>query len=182
MLVEKAINWTKNHMSTGIVLDIGTGSGCIAISLAVNLPGIKCVAIDNSMTALKVAKRNASFNNVQNQCRFIISDLTSSLFGKFQLICVNLPYIPTIKLEKLSVAKNEPKAALDGGKDGLDLIQRLLADSVRIAASNVCLLLEIESEHGDIVRKLALNFYPDADIKIEKDLAGLDRLLVIERY
>jgi release factor glutamine methyltransferase len=182
MLVEKAINWTKNQASAGIVLDIGTGSGCIAISLAVNLPGIKCVAIDNSMTALKVAKRNASFNNVQNQCRFIISDLTSSLFGKFQLICANLPYIPTIKLEKLSVAKNEPKAALDGGKDGLDLIQRLLADSVRIAASNVCLLLEIESEQGDTVRKLAQNSYPDADIKIEKDLAGLDRLLVIERY
>lgn len=182
MLVEKAINWTKNHMSTGIVLDIGTGSGCIAISLAVNLTGSKCVAIDNSMTALKVAKRNANFNNVQNQCSFINSDLSSSLFGKFQLICANLPYIPTYKLEKLSVARFEPKVALDGGKDGLDLIQRLLADSVRIAARKVCLLLEIESEQGDIVRKLAQNFYPDADIKIEKDLAGLDRLLVIERY
>jgi release factor glutamine methyltransferase len=182
LIVEKAIQWIKNHMFSGLVLDIGTGSGCIAISLAVNLPGIKCVAMDISGRALQVAKRNAGINHVQDQCCFVQSDLTSSLFGTFKLICANLPYIPTYKLENLSVAINEPKAALDGGKDGLDLIHRLLADSVHIADRNVSLLLEIEAEQGNEVKKLAQKYYPDAEVAIKKDLAGNDRLLTIERY
>jgi release factor glutamine methyltransferase len=182
LIVEKAIQWIKNHMFSGLVLDIGTGSGCIAISLAVNLPGIKCVAMDISGRALQVAKRNAGINHVQDQCCFVQSDLTSSLFGTFKLICANLPYIPTYKLENVSVAINEPKAALDGGKDGLDLIHRLLADSVHIADRNVSLLLEIEAEQGNEVKKLAQKYYPDAEVAIKKDLAGNDRLLTIERY
>jgi release factor glutamine methyltransferase len=182
LLVDKAIHWIKNNMSSGLVLDVGTGSGCIAISLAVNLPDIKCVAIDKSNRALQVAKNNAGINYVQDQCCFVQSDLTSSLFGTFKLICANLPYIPTYKLENLLVARYEPKAALDGGKDGLDLIHKLLTDSVRIADSKVCLLLEIEADQGDAVRKLAHKFYPDAEVAIKKDLAGNDRLLTIERY
>jgi release factor glutamine methyltransferase len=182
LLVDKAIHWIKNNMSSGLVLDVGTGSGCIAISLAVNLPDIKCIAIDKSSRALQVAKRNAGNNHVQNQCCFVQSDLSASLFGKFQLICANLPYIPTNKLEILPVSRYEPKAALDGGLDGLELIQRLLADSVRIADSKVCLLLEIEADQADAVRKLAQKYYPDAEVAIKKDLAGNDRLLIIERY
>jgi release factor glutamine methyltransferase len=182
LLVENATFWIRDHNFTGIVLDVGTGSGCIAISLAINHPGIKCVAIDKSSRALQVAKRNAVINHVQDQCCFVQSDLTSSLFGKFQLICANLPYIPTYKLENLSVAKHEPKAALDGGKDGLDLIHRLLADSVRIAGSKICLLLEIEADQGNAVRKLAQKYYPDAEVDLKKDMAGNDRLLTIERY
>lgn len=182
LLVEKAILWIKNYMSSGLVLDVGTGSGCIAISLAVNLPDIKCIAIDKSSRALQVAKRNAVNNHVENQCCFIQSDLTTSLFGKFQLICANLPYIPTNKLENLSVARYEPKAALDGGKDGLDLIHRLLADSVHIADTKVCLILEIEADQGNSGRKLGQIYYPDAEVTIKKDLAGNDRLLTIERY
>jgi release factor glutamine methyltransferase len=182
LMVEVAIQWIKNHLFSGLVLDIGTGSGCIAISLAVNLPDIKCIAIDKSSRALQVAKRNAGINHVQDQCYFVQSDLTSSLFGSFKLICANLPYIPTFKLENLSVARYEPKAALDGGKDGLDLIYRLLSDSVHIADKNVCLLLEIESGQGNAVRKQAQKYYSDAEVTIKKDLAGNDRLLTIERY
>jgi release factor glutamine methyltransferase len=182
MLVEYASVWIRDHNFTGIVLDVGTGSGCIAISLAVNLPDIKCIAIDKSIKVLRVAKRNADNNHVEKQCSFVQSDLTSSLFGKFQLICANLPYIPTNKLKNLPVARYEPKAALDGGKDGLDLIHRLLADSIHIADRKVCLLLEIEADQGDAVRKLAQTIYPDAEVNIKTDLAGNDRLLVIERY
>ncbi len=182
LLVETALHRIKNRLFSGLVLDIGTGSGCIAISLAVNLTDIKCIAIDKSSRALQVAKRNAGNNNVQNQCCFVQSDLTYSLFGNFSLICANLPYIPTSKLENLSVARYEPKAALDGGKDGLDLIHRLLADSVRIADRNVCLLLEIGADQADAVRKLAQKYYPEAEVAIKKDLAGNDRLLTIERY
>jgi release factor glutamine methyltransferase len=182
LLVEKALAWSQSQNISGIVLDIGTGSGCIAISLAVNLPNIKCIAVDRYMNTLEVAKRNAENNHVQNQVCYIQSDLTSSIFGKFKLICANLPYIPTYKLKYLSVARYEPTAALDGGKEGLDLIHRLLADSVRITDKEVCLLLEIESEQGVAVYDLAKTYYPDADIRIEKDLAGNDRLLVIERF
>ncbi len=102
LLVENAVVWIRDHNFTGIVLDVGTGSGCIGISLTVNLPDIKCIAIDKSSRALQVAKRNAGNNHVQNQCCFVQSDLTSALFGKFQLICANLPYIPTNKLENLT--------------------------------------------------------------------------------
>jgi release factor glutamine methyltransferase len=182
LLVENALFWSQARNFNGIVLDVGTGSGCIAISLAVNLPGIKCIAIDKSLRALQVAKRNAENNHVQNQVCYVQSDLTSSIFGKFKLICANLPYIPTCKLEDLSVARYEPTAALDGGKEGLDLIHRLLADSLRITDKEVCLLLEIESEQGVAVYDLAKTYYPDADIRIDKDLAGNDRLLVIERF
>jgi release factor glutamine methyltransferase len=181
LLVENTAVWIRDHNYNGIVLDVGTGSGCIAISLAVNLPDINCIAIDKSMRALQVAKHNSGINHVQNQCCFVQSDLTSSLFGKFQLICANLPYIPTNKLANLSVARYEPKVALDGGKDGLDLIHRLLSDSVRIADSKVCLLLEIEADQGEAVRKLAQTYYPDAAVNIKTDLAGNHRLLIIER-
>ena len=181
LLVEKALLWSQNHKFSGVVLDIGTGSGCIAISIAAHQPGIKCIGIDNSMAALKVAKRNSVLNQVQNRCSFIHSDLTTSLGGKFQLICANLPYIPSHKLENLQVAKNEPIAALNGGNDGLDVIRRLLMDSVRISASEVCLLLEIEAGQGAAAKDLANKYYPSTEIKIEKDLAGNDRLLIIER-
>ena len=133
------------------------------------------------MSALRIADHNSKFHRVDGRCQLVQSDLVSPIFGKFGLICANLPYIPTHKLTHLQVAQVEPLSALDGGEFGLDLIQKLLADSVRIAADKVCLLLEIESEQGKPAFALAEKYYPNAKVKIVRDLSGLDRLLVIER-
>jgi release factor glutamine methyltransferase len=118
---------------------------------------------------------------VNNRCYYVQSDLVTAISGPIGLICANLPYIPSYKLANLPVAKNEPMTALDGGETGLDLIQKLLNDSVRIAADKVCLLLEIEAEQGKSAYSIAEKYYPDAKIEVAKDLSGLDRLLVIER-
>jgi release factor glutamine methyltransferase len=181
LLVDYAIHWCQKHQYHHLILDVGTGSGCIAISLAVHLPHTKIIAVDISMNALRVANYNAELHNVNEQCIFLQTDLITPISGKFGLICANLPYIPSSKLTSLTVARNEPKAALDGGESGLVLIRRLLQYSGLIADDRVCLLLEIEAEQGVAASELARKYYPDAIIDVKKDLSGLDRLLVIER-
>lgn len=181
LLVEYAIQWCQKHQYNHYALDVGTGSGCIAVSLAVHTPHLKVIAIDRSLSALRIANHNSKFHRVDGRCQLIQSDLISPIYGKFGLICANLPYIPTHRLNHLQVAKVEPLSALDGGEFGLDLIQKLLAGSVRIAADKVCLLFEIESEQGKPALSLAEKYYPDAEFKVLRDLSGLDRLLVIER-
>lgn len=181
LLVDYAIQWCQKNRFNPLVLDVGTGSGCIAISLAVHLPQTKVIAVDISMNALRIANHNSALNKVNDRCSFFQSDLVTAISGKLGLICANLPYIPSSKLANLPVAKNEPMTALDGGENGLDLIQKLLKDSVHIAADKVCLLLEIEAEQGKSAYSIAEKYYPDAKIEVAKDLTGLDRLLVIER-
>jgi release factor glutamine methyltransferase len=181
LLVDNAIHWCQKHQYHHLILDVGTGSGCIAISLAVHLPHTKIIAVDISMNALRVANYNAVLHNVNERCNFLQSDLITPISGKFGLICANLPYIPSAKLTSLTVARNEPITALDGGESGLVLIQKLLQESIPIAADRVCLLLEVEAEQGVAASELARKYYPDAIIDVKKDLSGLDRLLVIER-
>jgi release factor glutamine methyltransferase len=181
LLVDHAIQWCQKHQYHHLILDVGTGSGCIAISLAVHFPHAKIIALDISMSALRVAYHNAILHSVKERCNFLQSDLITPISGKFGLICANLPYIPSSKLASLTVARSEPMAALDGGESGLVLIQKLLQDSVHIADDRVCLLLEIEAEQGVAASELARKYYPGAKIDVKKDLSGLDRLLVIER-
>ena len=181
LLVEQALAWCQTHSTPQLILDVGTGSGCIAIALAAHLPGTCVLAIDKSPAALRIARNNASFHQVTDRVKFILSDLTSALSGEFSLICANLPYIPSGTLSKLPVARTEPKLALDGGEDGLDQIRRLVKDALHITPPDACLLLEIEASQGVAVRTLAKNIFPDAAVSVLKDLADHDRLLKIER-
>lgn len=181
LLVDHAIQWCQKHQYDQLSLDIGTGSGCIAIAMAVHLPHLKTIALDKSMSALRVAKHNSIMHHVNTRCSLLQSDLISPIKGKFGLICANLPYIPSHKLSNLPVAQTEPLSALDGGKTGLDLIKILLHDIVRIAAEKYCLLLEIEAEQGEAAYSMAKNFFREAEVMVKQDLSGLDRLLVIER-
>jgi release factor glutamine methyltransferase len=180
LLVSEALNWIQNHPGQNRVVDVGTGSGCITVSLAQNMPSIHMSAIDISMPALKIAMRNAIDHQVISQISFIQSDLLSALAGPFDIICANLPYIPSTTLETLPVRLYEPVSALDGGTDGLNFIRRLLVQSINHISPEGLLLFEIEAGQGDAVLQLARDSYPQSKCQILADLAGLPRLLRIE--
>lgn len=185
LLVEKAIVWLQESKVRRTIADIGTGSGVIAVSLAVNVPDADILATDISSIALQVAKRNAEKISVINNIEFVECDLlpNKSTFENrhlpFDLICANLPYIPTETLSHLSVFGREPTVALDGGADGLDLFRKLLNIAPDWLAPNALILLEIEATLGIQVLNLAYDMFGQAEIHLHKDLTGRDRLLEI---
>lgn len=189
LLVEKAIAWLKASPEHKTVADIGTGSGVIAVSIARNLPNAHITATDISPAALKVAKQNAKKFNTEKQIEFIECDLLpeSKVKGQksdlrpltFDLICANLPYIPTETLQQLPIFEKEPTLALDGGADGLDLYRRLFKLAPAWLAPHGMMLLEIESTLGVQALGLAFDTFSEATIHLHQDFAGHDRLLEI---
>ena len=185
LLVEKAIAWLRESPVRRTIADVGTGSGAIAVSIAINVPDARVLATDISRKALEVAQKNAIKFGVINQIDFVQCDLMlphiESLPTElhFDLICANLPYIPTATLYKLSIFGREPTLALDGGADGLDIIRRLLNLAPEWLAPNGMILLEIESTRGIQALNLACDLFSEASIHLHQDLAGQDRLLEI---
>ena len=182
--MEKAISWLTSRPEARSVADIGTGSGAIAISIAAHIPDVKILATDISPAALQVAKSNAKKINVGNQIKFMECDLLpNSAFSlqpsAFDLICANLPYIPTETLHSLPIYGNEPTLALDGGADGLDLYRRLLKLTPDWLAPNGKILLEIESTQGMKALGIAYDSFNDMNIQLHQDLAGHNRILEI---
>jgi len=158
------------------VLDIGTGSGCIAITIAVRQPNAQVTAVDISLQALQVAKRNAEMHNVAERICFLQSDLFSGLSAgeSFDFILTNPPYIRAGDIENLAVdvRDNEPRLALDGGPTGLAVIERILADAGRFLAPNRRLLMEIGFDQAAEVRSKA----ELAGWKCERVVADSDRI------
>ena len=179
-VIEEALKWLRATTAPVHMLDIGTGSACIAISLLKNAPDLTATAIDISEEALAIAQKNAENHTVSHHLTFLKSDLLNQYQGSAQLICANLPYIPSGILNNLSVTDWEPRLALDGGMDGLDLIRRLLAQSHRVLKKPALILLEIEATTGNLALQLARKSYPGAETRLLKDLAGHDRLIRIE--
>ena len=143
LMVEKILKYYKN--SSPYVLDIGTGSGCIIISLLKELCMSKGVAIDISKQAIKIAKRNSIINNTCKRIKFINASFMKIPNNKFDLIVANPPYIARHQLKNLSddIKFFEPKIALDGGNDGLDVIRKVIYKSRKILKTNGMLALEI---------------------------------------
>lgn len=185
LLVEKAITWLQASPVRRTVADIGTGSGAIAIAIAANIFDAKILATDISADAIGVAKRNAKKFSVDSHIEFIQCDLLPpkpEFFATNQhldLICANLPYIPTETLYTLPIYKREPTLALDGGSDGLALIRKLLSVAPGWLAPNSMILLEIEATTGIRALDLAYDLFSEAEIHLHQDLAGNDRLLEI---
>lgn len=178
---------TTNHQLT--ILDIGTGSGNIAISLAKNLPQAKIIATDLSKEALVVAKENAQAHGVENHIIFIQSDLLSDIdplkhnTDPIPLIIVtNLPYIPTDRINYLdsSVKDFEPFVALDGGSDGFEAYRRLFAQINQKGLKPKLLIGEIDYTHAEVALQEAQKYFPKAEVEIKKDLAHLQRILTIK--
>jgi release factor glutamine methyltransferase len=181
LLVERSIKWLKFHPHQRNAIDVGTGSGCIGISLAKHISDLHMVMTDISCQALEVAQVNAVKHGVSARLEFIRANLLDGIVGPFDLICANLPYIPSKLLKILPVGGKEPRTALDGGFSGTELIGKLLEQGRSQLASGGLILLEIESTEGDEVKALARSFYPLSKVDILRDLSGRDRCLVIER-
>ncbi|PIS31782.1 peptide chain release factor N(5)-glutamine methyltransferase [Candidatus Saganbacteria bacterium CG08_land_8_20_14_0_20_45_16] len=181
LLVEATIKLLRLSNIEYRIADIGTGSGCIAVSLAKYLPNVQVIGIDSSAKALKISQRNAEFHQVQDRCEFKQGDLLTGLTKKFDLIVSNPPYIPTSEIAKLEpdVKDFEPHPALDGGPDGLTYIKRLITQAPYYGTTALphYLLIEIGYNQGEAVRKLAEGTKKYNRINIIKDLSGHDRIL-----
>ena len=180
LLVELALDWLRLHPARRRVADVGTGSGCIAAAVALHAPQVRLLAVDRSLRALRVARENFRRHAVLGQVTLAQMDLLSAAAGPLDLICANLPYIPSATLEGLDVARYEPRVALDGGADGLDLVRRLLASAPRLVAQGGLLLLEVEAGHGDSAPALARALLSRAAVELLPDMAGKPRLLRIQ--
>ena len=186
LLVEKAIAWLQESTVRRTVADIGTGSGAIAISIAVTVPDAHVLATDISNKALEVARRNARELDVSNRIDFVQCDLlpprpdSFPTESHFDLICANLPYIPTNTLQSLPIYGREPTLALDGGTDGLDLFRKLMNIAPDWLAPNGLILLEIEATRGVQALSLAYDMFSRAEIHLHQDFTGRDRLLEIQ--
>jgi release factor glutamine methyltransferase len=159
-------------------LDVGTGSGAIAVAMAVHHPGCRVVATDISADALSVASRNVERLELQDRVELHLGDLAHGVDGPFDLVLANLPYIDRDWPGAVTpeVARSEPEAALFGGRDGLELVGRLLADLPRLLAPGASALLEVDPRNAATALQLASRVGAGRMIK---DLAGHDRVLVV---
>lgn len=186
LLVEKAIAWMQESPVRRTVADVGTGSGAIAISIATNVQGTHILATDISLPTLEVAHRNARKHNLTRQIDFVQCDLLPPHVDPlatqyhFDLICANLPYIPTETLRNLPIYGREPTLALNGGVDGFEIIRKLLNVAPDWLAPNGLLLLEIEATRGVQAVNMAYDLFSQAEIHLHRDLAGRERLLEIK--
>jgi len=180
LLVEQALTWLRAHPRKHCAADIGTGSGCIAVSLAVHIQDLQVTASDISLAALEVGRKNAQKHHVLDQINFIQADLWPAILQTCDLICANLPYIPSERLSQLDVFGKEPTLALDGGADGFTAIRRLLMQAAQRLIPESLLLLEIEASMGTSAVCLASEYFPKSIIRLIPDLAGHDRLISIE--
>ncbi len=178
-LVDLGREWIKNHPGPRKMIDVGTGSGCIAAALAYWSPDLVVVACDRSMAALRIAVENFKSLGVSQRILPVASDLLGALQGSFDLICANLPYIPSETLTDLEVARFEPRLALDGGKDGLRMIEPLLDQARSRLAPGGQILLEIEFSQDQSAVETARRFFPHAQIELKRDLSGLPRNVII---
>lgn len=178
LIVEEALKWVGKKMGhSWRILDLGTGSGCILISLLHELKNAEGTGIDISRDALTIAQKNAERHNVRSRSHFIENDWAEGIEGKFDIIVSNPPYIPTFEeatLEK-SVRCYDPHAALFGGEDGLYFYRKLANEIRSIAALKSILIIEF----GKGQRKAIEELFIAADFQtlfVVKDLAGIERV------
>lgn len=185
IIIEDIIKNVQNtkYQIPNIIIDVGTGSGCIIISLAKNLKesNINFYGLDVSRKALKVAKINAKKNGVASCIHFLYSDLLNAIdFKKINepvLITANLPYLTPKQVKNSPTIKKEPKLALLAGVDGLDYYRRLFAQVK--TKGKATLMCEIDHTQKDGMKELIVQMFPGAEFEIINDLGGFARLAVI---
>jgi release factor glutamine methyltransferase len=161
------------------MIDVGTGSGCIAVTLAAERRDLQVIATDRSLEALKIAKGNASQYAVTERIDWVQSDLLLGIYPRVDLILANLPYIPSARLKKLAVAAYEPRMALDGGELGLDLIVRLIDQMPNRLVNPGMAILEVDDAHAQAVAERMHSVFPVANIGVLPDLNLQARYVVL---
>jgi release factor glutamine methyltransferase len=153
------------------------------VTLLSQRPNLTAVAVDCDLEALNVARFNANALRVSNRLHLVATNLVDAIQREFPVIVANLPYIPTDTIDDLQpeVARFEPRHALDGGPDGLQLVGDLLEASESILAPDGSLLAEIGDGQAERALELATMRFPDGQVTIEEDTAGLPRFLVVDR-
>ena len=171
LMIEKLVKIFKDKKIS--ILDIGTGSGCILISLLSELKNSKGVGIDISKNAVLIAKKNAKMHKMQDNTKFFNKSIAGNFIQKFDLIVSNPPYIMSKDIKNLNddIKKYEPRIALDGGNDGLDLIKKVIYKTREILKINGMLALEVGNEQCKKVSKILIknNFKIEHTIKDYKD-------------
>ncbi len=164
------------------LVDVGTGSGAIALTLAHNLPNARVIATDVSRDALAVAQINAARLNLAGRVELLHGDLLEPVTEPFDILIANLPYVPSERFKELprEIRAFEPRIALDGGKDGLEVMRRLLAQLEAHAAPGGIVFLEISEEQGKMAVEVVQAELPRAKLAVHQDLEGLDRVIEIQ--
>ena len=176
LLVQTALELPLSE--TARVLDVGTGSGCIAVSLAAERPRWRVCAIDRSPAALQVARRNIERHGVEVE--LFLGNLASAAAPPWDLVVANLPYIPSSDLERLpKEVRHDPPAALDGGAEGLDLVRVLLTDLPRLLRVCGGAILEIGEDQVDAVATVAAGAGLAVARRV-RDTGGCERVVVLQ--
>ncbi len=185
LLVERAIEFLRTRNGEQFICDLCTGSGCVAIAIARNFANCRIVATDISDAALAVAEKNVAKHGLMNRIKLLQGDLFEPVIAglgpaKFDLIVSNPPYVSEPEYEKLApnVKDFEPKSALTAGKDGLDIIKKIIAGANQHLKPAGTLMLEIGNEQGNAVHKLRETAGYFSTVKIEKCYSNLDRLAI----
>lgn len=179
VLVEEAIKISK-RINAKKILDLCTGSGAIAVSLAKYIENSEITAVDISHQAIQIAKKNAVNNQVENQITFVESNLFENLsFDKYDMIVSNPPYIKNEMIKNLDLqVQKEPYIALDGGKDGLDFYRKIIGQSDEYLKYGGYLCLEIGYDQKIDVIELIENEEKYQDTYCKKDYYGNDRVII----
>jgi release factor glutamine methyltransferase len=183
LLVEAALEVTK--ADNPFICDVGTGSGCIAVTLLCELAGARAVAVDKSPAALEIAKLNAAKQSVADRAEFVVSDCFDALNPRvfqFDLIVSNPPYVAEAALTGLQreVRDHEPVVALSPGPDGLSVIRRLLTEAPDYLKPNGHLLMEIGFDQGEAVRGLVDESVWSV-LEVRPDLQSIPRIVVLRK-
>jgi release factor glutamine methyltransferase len=174
LLVEKTLAIAKNR-PLSIIADIGTGSGALAINLALGLPGAKIYATDISAAALEVASANCRQHGVSGRVRLLKGNLLEPLPEPVDIIVANLPYVSQPELDP----QFEPPLALDGGADGTKVIKQLCQQVGGKLKAGGWLLLEIGQGQAEAVTTILHNIFPEGEIEVIPDLGGIERVVCL---
>lgn len=183
LLVEKAIEilrWTGSEAP--ILLDLGTGTGCLLLAVLSELPGARGVGVDISVDTLAVARENAVRLHLVDRAQFVAGDWGAALGGPFDLILANPPYVGRAAIARLQpeITRYEPRGALDGGSDGLACYRRLAPGLADLLAPCGFVVLEIGSGRSDAVREI-LTAAGLRYLETTRDLAGFERCQLFQR-
>jgi len=178
LLVEKTIELATGH-NQPVIVDVGTGSGAIAVSLAVHLAKAQIYATDISAPALEVTRRNAAFHGVADRVVLLQGDLLEPITFPVDIIVANLPYVTRADLASVNTIGHEPVLALDGGDDGLDIVRRLCGQASQKLAAGGKMLLETGIGQALMLKELLNGIFPDAQIEILQDMSGIDRVVLV---